>query len=389
MIYPSRAVAGLVAEIVMTHFAQKHITIKSFSGLGLNEQFLILAPTTFGKEDVRNVLLTFDRYINHPESTYNQKRHLNNDCISHLAYAFPASMQGLHRHLEDNRAHTFLADEYAEWLRQTKDESHKQATLGYSMECYTKAGGIVCPPNTADNKYTPVKNPRLTVVATSTESAMLGAMTSDHAESGAYNRLVIMVAERDGIEKRYEGQDYKIPEAVLECISWVQSLPDNTVMTFDKEAWEFFKTYDHDYAEPLKKRDSLLAGRLSEQSMKTAGKIALSDKRLIITAEDLQTAYGSRLGNYHRVSDLIIDAGSLSGMHPTGKAKAQLQAAFRRFPTIYRSQLHNFSRQYEKLSMQEQGHVLASLCAEGSIKNVTGKIIISNIFDILELKLRQ
>jgi hypothetical protein len=43
MIYPSRAVAGLVAEIVMTHFSQKHITIKSFSGLGLNEQFLILA----------------------------------------------------------------------------------------------------------------------------------------------------------------------------------------------------------------------------------------------------------------------------------------------------------------------------------------------------------
>jgi len=61
MTYQSLPMAGITAIATLTAFAQTHITIKSRDGLGLNEYYMVLAPTGFGKEDIRKPMEILDR----------------------------------------------------------------------------------------------------------------------------------------------------------------------------------------------------------------------------------------------------------------------------------------------------------------------------------------
>jgi hypothetical protein len=257
MKYPSNSTAGVTALAALSAIAQPHITIRSYGGLGLNEQYLILAPTGFGKEDLRGAItdLLDEARMAAPGSPR----------YSVMQWSAPSSQQGLHELLEAHPAQIFVSDEFAEWLAQTHRDAHKQAALGYLMQIYSKALGVVSVPHAVTRSYEPVKHPRVSILATSTAERILQSMTIGHADSGAYNRWVIHVAEQIPPQKRYEGLKYDPPAEVLELVAWVAQHPE-AQMKFDGGGWSMFKREDSEVFDPIKFADPHLAGRPSRRS---------------------------------------------------------------------------------------------------------------------------
>lgn len=378
--YPSLATAGIAAIATLTAFAQTHLTIKSRDGLGFNEQYMILAPTGFGKEDLRKPLVRLNEEANNLLSL--QGTHVA-DSVK-ILFAAPSSKQGLHDCLENNRSCFFAADEFAEWLRLSKSDGHKQAALGYTMEIYTKALGTVEPGHAVTNKYQPVKNPRLGILATSTAEAMFETMTREQADSGAYNRWVIFAGDEELPQKRYDGMTYDPPPELVEYIAWLKSQKPQQVV-FSRAGFEEYKRLDQALAEPIKRKDGVLGARLGEQAIKLAGLVVLSDKRFTIEPQDLQTAFNIRIGLYHRGAALAADKGSLSGMHSHGEALQQVVGLFRKHRALRKSELAARSRKYKKLSAPEQQAVLRQLLDEGHARIDPDKnaLLHSNYFEPL------
>jgi hypothetical protein len=369
MTYPSVATAGITALSSLTAFAQTNITIKSRDGLGLNEYYMVLAPTGFGKEDLRKPAEILDyksqKLITAESSCREGAGHLvglNNVSFRHSA---PASAQGIHQILEYNRSTFFLSDEFAEWLRLSHKDSTKQAALGYLMQAYTKALSIIEPGHAVTNKYEPVKNPRLSILATSTSEALFATMTREQADSGAYNRWVMFVGEQELPQKLYDGLVYEPEDDLVEFIAWVKMQPEETVVTFNKESFAEYKKIDQELAEPIKRKDALLGGRLGEQSIKIAALVALSDKRFVMSASDIKTAFNIRVGLYRRSAAVTAQEGNMGGLHSTGQAFEQVSAIFEKSSLVYKSQLRKKSRKYAKLSVSEQKAVIEMLISQG------------------------
>lgn len=377
MKYPSRSTAGVCALAVMTYVAMGHVTVDSYGLLGLNEQYLVLAPTGFGKEDLRSPFGVVDKHLKGLRTTQNL-RAFN---MPQLQYSPPASQQGLHQLLETNPGQVFLSDEFAEWLGDTRSNSHAQMCLGYLMQAYTKATATVAAPHSVGNKYTPVDNPRVLVFATSTGERMLEVMSASQAESGFLNRIVMHVGEQERIAKRYEGMAMALPTQAAKCLEWVYQL-EPTVIDFqnaaDREAWDYYVQHDSAAIEPLRHVDNILGARISEQAIKIAALIALSDGRTAISVRDLACAYSIREGVYHRAAALIGNDGAISGMHVTGKALAQIEQALKSKPHLYRSHLAKVSRQFGKLSMHDQESVIKAAVARG-IAALDGSKLVSKI----------
>ena len=375
MAYPSIATAGIAAMATLSAFAQTNIGVKSRDGLGLNEYYMILAPTGFGKEDVRRPIKILDDLSKTVilSDTLNEGNlsHINNEKVG-FKFAAPSSQQGLHKIIEDSRSAFFLSDEFAEWLRMSHNEGHKQQALGYFMQLYTSAYTTVEPGNAVTTKYEQVKHPRVGVLATSTAEAMLETMTRQQADSGAYNRWVIFVGEQKLPKKRYEGLIYEPNEELVEFIAWVKAQKEVKI-PFSRDGWATYKQVDSEIAEPIKATDNALGGRLGEQAIKMAALFALSDKRLTIEPQDLQKAFAIRSGLYKRAAALADKEGSLSDSHVTSKAYKQLEKLAMKRTTLYRSQLDKYSRQYAKLSIGEQSSVLNMLQNNGVLRRVEGK----------------
>lgn len=353
MKYPSPATAGMGALATLTYFAQTHITIDSFQGLGFNEQYLILAPTGWGKEDLREPVAKLANQLEFDACE-----------LPTLQFAAPSSAQGLHSQLEEHRSQYYLADEFAHWLGQTHSDSHKQATLGQLMQAYTKALGTINAPHAVTRQYKPVKSPRVSALATTTAEHLFANMSRGQADSGAYNRWLLYVAEQERIEKRYRGLKYQPSTEVVDVVRWIATLPE-TEMTFTEGAWDYYIEHDSTVIEPLKFDDNHLAGRLSEQAIKIAGLIALSDRRTEIDRADLLAAYDIREGIYHRAKAIADADGALSDRHVTAKALDDLTEAFKKYATIYKSNFPKYSRTYRQLSLPEQQAVEKALIGNG------------------------
>ena len=368
MTYPSAATAGITALSTLTAFAQTNITIKSRDGLGLNEYYMVLAPTGFGKEDLRKPAEILDcksKELMTPEYLAEHKvsilTGLNNVRFS---YSAPASTQGIHQILEKNRSVYFLSDEFAEWLKLSHKDSTKQAALGYFMQLYTKALSIIEPGHAVSTKYKPVKNARVSILATSTGEAMYETMTREQADSGAYNRWIMSVGDQELPQKIYDGLIYDPEDDLVDFIAWVKIQSDKGI-TFSKEGYAEFKKLDQEFAEPIKRKDALLGGRIGEQSIKFAALIALSDKRFEMSVRDIRTAFNIRVGLYHRAAALTAHEGNMDGMHSTGQALKQVITVFEKSPLVYKSQLGTKSRKYSKLNLYEQKAVIDALISQG------------------------
>lgn len=353
MTYPSVATAGITALATLTAFAQTNITIKSRDGLGFNEYYLIMAPTGFGKEDLRKPISILDK-----SST---------GCLKdgvELIYSAPSSMQGLHSVLEENRSVMALSDEFAEWMAQMDKNSVKKAAMGYLMQIYTKALGTIHPGHAVSFKYKDVNNPRLSIIATSTAEAMFETMTREQAESGTHNRWVMYVGETELPQKRYEGLVYEPDDKLVEYIKWLK-MQRGSEVSFTAQGYKKYKELDQKLAEPVKRKDGLLGGRLSEQAIKMAGLIALADKRFEISPADIEMGFDIRVGLYNRMNALVEAEGVMKNLHSTSAAKDQLEKLFGKKPHIYKSQLDKLSRKYEKLSVYERKLVIDALINEG------------------------
>lgn len=376
MTHPSAAAAGFAAIATFAHFAMAHVGVASRDGLGLNEQFLLLAPTGFGKEDLRKPIAKIEKAL--PSHRPSNAGNLWPNGLPRVQYSAPASQQGLHRLLEDYRAQTFLADEFAEWLAHAANDGHKQQALGHAMQAYSKAYSTLAAPAVAskEHKYQPVENPRVLVFATSTAERLLESINASQADSGALNRFVILVAEHDRIAKRYgiKPDSFVPPKAVVELIAWVTAL-DECLIEFTPEAEELHNRHDAGVIEALAFRDPRLAKRLNEQAIKLAALIALSDRRLAIDVRDLAIAYAVREGLYHRAAALIGYDGALSGMHATGRALEQVRQLLVKQPFVYRSNLPKLSRQFSKLSLPEREAVLRAVVSEGYARIDGGRLV--------------
>lgn len=368
MAYPSAATAGIAALATLTAFAQTNLTIDSRDGLGFNEYYLIQAPTGFGKEALRKPVLKLSSKSAEQSSL---SRILDSSNDVRFNFSAPASMQGLHSILEQNRSLFFMADEFAEWLRDTRNNSHKQQTLGYLMQLYNRAFGTIEPGIAVTRQYEAVTNPRVSVLATSTSEAILENMTREHAESGAYNRWLMFTGDTKLPDKRYTGLIYEPEKDLVDYISWVRE--QSGQVTFSADGWKRYVEMDKAIAEPIKRKDGLLGGRLGEQAIKIAGLIALSDMRLEMNASDFETAFKIRRGIYDRTYKLAQVEGSISGLHKTVEAAEQLTSALRGKNVVYKSQLQNFSRKYKSLSLQEQKAVVDRLLSDGVLSNVQFK----------------
>lgn len=376
MPYPSAAVAGFTAWAVLAHFAMPTVRIDSIDGLGVNEQFLLLAPTGFGKESTRKPFVKLTEALEgYPRPAGAGNLWLSN--LPRLQFSAPASQQGLHKLLEAHRAQTFLADEFADWLGHSASDSHKQQALGHITQAYSKAFGTLAAPAAITTEYKAVQHPRVLVFATSTAEHILETITASHADRGALNRFVILPAEQGRLKKnrRIRGEAFQPPDAVVDLVAWIATLEADTPITFADEAWALYEAHDEAVLDPLKFRDYRLAGRLNEQAFKLAALVALADRRTTIGVRDLAIAYAIREGIYHRAASLIGYDGALSGMHATGQALEQLRAHLERKPFIYLSHLEKLSRRYARLSIPEREAVVRALQSEGIARREGGRLV--------------
>jgi hypothetical protein len=376
MKYPSAAAAAVTTLALVSHVAMRHITVDSYEGLGLNEQYLVLAPTGFGKEDLRKPFDVICKKLAEREPPPDQPLWIAN--LPHTQYSAPASQQGLHALLEGERAQTFLSDEFGEWLCQVESDSHKQAALGHFMQAYTKALSTLAAPAAVTRVYKQVENPRLLVFATSTAERMLETFSASQADRGALNRFLIFPAEQHRINKKYKGLVYEPPAEVIDAFAWILALEEDKVTLSDK-AWEYFEEHDSTVIEPIRFTSNALAGRLSEQAIKIAALIALSDQRMEISRDDLATAYTIRENIHDRAAALIGDSGAISGMHATGIAVEQLTKAIKTHGSIAMSHLPNYSRKFKKLDARSQESVLKTLILNGvaSITSNRGRRLVA------------
>lgn len=360
MIYPSTHTAGFLALATMTAFVQSKMIIRSRDGLGFNEQYLLLAPTGFGKEEARNPLRLLHEATGDGTSPT-------------IHWAAPPSAQGIHQCLEHDNSVYFLADEFADWLKSSHTDGHRSLALNYVMQCYSKALSVTHPGRAASANYEDVLNPRLSILATSTGEAIYQAMSRGQAESGAYNRFVIFQGDTELPKKKYEGQVWTPESALIDDVRALRNREGE--VTYSPSGYKRYIELDEQYAEPVKRSDAVIGGRLSEQAIKMAGLFALSADRDVIEPEDLELGFRIRVGLYRRAKAAVDGSGNLKGEHSTVKAMNQLVAAVNRKGEIYESQLHTYSRAYEALSIPERRWVVLELVGNGGCLRQGKKIV--------------
>lgn len=135
-----------------------------------------------------------------------------------------------------------------------------------------------------------------------------------------------------------------------------------------QNAFETFIYYDQKYAEPIKQKDALLGGRLSEQAIKIAGLFALSNGRTVIEPQDIQLAYKIRLGLYYRSKALIDENSVMSDIPEINEAFEQIKNACEKNEILYISSFEKRSRIFHKLKLPEQELVIKILINRGIIE---------------------
>jgi primase-polymerase (primpol)-like protein len=360
LINPDMEVAGLTALSLYKAYASTTKFIDSQEGLGFNENIIILAPTSFGKESIIKVFNRVMEAEGHSTPDFTLNRSL------------PSSQQGLHRLLEANNHQHFIQDELGEYLVSTHKAGCKQEALGYMMECYTKAiNGWVCPPQTKDSDYEAVQNPSIGLFSFSTIERALETFTSSHAHSGTYNRFVIHVCDELPQKQYLRGREiYSVPEQCLNDLDFILDRTQPEWIEFSDASWEKYIEIDQTIIMPLKDQDNCFAGRLSEQAIKDAAIFALNNHRCVMSVHDMVLAYTIRLNLYYKFRTCLQAAGGLNDSSLSSKVLQQLRHAFIqggcRDKAVQIAHLGNWSRSYKKLEIGAQRQVVQALVTEGT-----------------------
>lgn len=377
MTYPCRYVAGWNAITTLTAFAQTNFTVASQAGLGLNEFYMTLARTGFGKESMREPVPILSKAV------LERARGATNvaQALPAIENSAPASAQGLHRALEiagETKALPsvyMLADEFASWLRAVsargKNDGNQFQALSFAMQLYSKALGTAHPGRAVTNSYADIENPRFSIFSTTTPQAAFDSMSRDLAEMGAWNRFVTFLAPDEIPNKRYRGQVFKpCPDAVEFLHALLLRGPEHLQISDD--AFDVYVQRDREQAEPIRQSDALMGGRLAEQAIKMAGLFCLSRGDSEINAEDMAGGFDIRLGLYQRAAAAAGVDGAMEGRHETAEALEQVRTALERHGRLYKSQLQSFSRKYRALPVRDRHAVLMAAFSEGWAAELEG-----------------
>jgi hypothetical protein len=360
MIYPSKGNAGFAAMSFLQSVSSAIFVGNIGQGdFALNEMYLQFGPTSSGKECVRSAIrklyLTCTDKIN---STVKPK----------MFMSLAASQQGLHDELVDaNGVGYYLADEFGEWLADTKREGPRQQCVAYLMQAYTSPFSKISVPASSarKDKQNELEFPRINIFATSTWSRMSDVMQASQANSGSYNRFFMNVGESAYIQKRYDITPLEPSDEIKSLLAWIGSNQSGTRISFSEEARKHYSQFDSDVVEPIKFKEPALAGRLSLQAIRLAATIAISDKRLVVEKSDLVSAYEIRMQAYYRFASAIKRDGLLSERSNDAEAVEQLTKLFKRKYQVSRTDLKRFSRNYTRLAVYQQQQVVKMLLDNG------------------------
>ena len=242
------------------------------------------------------------------------------------------------------------------------------------MECYGRAFGWVNCGHVKGFKYEPVKDPRLSILATSTPDSMFGKLNREKAKEGAWNRWDMFI-ETELPDVVYEGLVYEPSAELIEFCKMVHKLQNATpldhLIKFSKQGWETFKQLDGDLFQPIKKNDGLLGGRLAEQAIKKAGMLAVANDRHDIQPEDLERRFVTRLGLYKRSFAAVELTGALSDEKLSVQANKAIIKALRK-GDVHVSQIPHkiFTRWDSAFDDREQQAILLNLQRSGFCKIV-------------------
>lgn len=364
MTYPIPELAGFMALAVLSAFLQQKVTIASLQGLGFQNWWLGLLGTGFGKDALREPFFQLSR----------QAVHGGIGTALHSSQA--NSKQGLHLLLEDNNSIFLMADEFANWVARAEDGCHISDTLFYAMEGYGRTFGIVNPGKVQHRDYEDVKNPRLSILATSTPELMFENMNREKAAAGAWNRWMMFIGDEQLPKKRYSGFEWEPTEELLQFLSWAHDLQNpgerESLIRFNGDGWARFEELDQEIAEPIKQDDNLLGGRFAEQAIKCMGLWAIANRSTKIGPDEVEAGFGIRHGLYLRAKAAADEAGALD----KGSAANQVFESIRKYVAkrgvLLESQMKNCTRKWDGLKLTERNTVLMALKQVGIETDYTG-----------------
>lgn len=370
MPFPERALAGFSALSMFGCVAMANKTIDSRHGLSFNQYNLALIETGGGKEEMRRGIFNVHKAL------------AWNSGVAQIQYSLPASMQGLHDQLVEDNVQMYVADEYAEWLVGTKNDSHKQGALAHLMQIYSSATSTVAPPRASGKDRPPVSDPRVGVFGTSTAARLLEVMTSSQGNAGAYNRTNFFVGSQEPIPEKFSGFKYAPSEECLNVFRFLREPHDDHMVRFNSGGLKVRQDYANSVTNPIRRNDPMFGARLAEEAIKFAGMVALSDGRHIITRSDMETGFEIRMCLYNRFQAALNAFGGMGGKHETVEALDQLRAYFVKHADCYISQLEKASRAYKKLDVAKRHFVQMALLDEKSVeRNKKGNKFVSQMWE--------
>lgn len=362
MIYADWNLAGFTALAHFDAFCGVDFYVKThFGKLSLNSLNIVTIPTGGGKESLLRPL----------ESALEGFSLAGGGNHAEIEWSFPASAQGLHEAIEStqNKSITIFADEFGLMMRKAQKDPTKEGALSYLMQISTKPFGTVLPGRAITRKYEPIKNPRVSLIGTTTMETLTGSLDKDKVDSGFLGRIVFF--STDTIPPKNWDREHTDFELMGRRIAeHFHKFKGEKQVKFSDAGLKLYRKIDDSTFEPLKRQGTLagLCGRLGEQTCVIAAKIALSAGSAFIEPEHFQQAADIRLWLHDRfVAALKKSDASFDGLHETGSAAEQLSQVLRKAGAkgVFESKFPYASRKFGKLSIRDQMTVKADLLGNG------------------------
>lgn len=308
--------------------------------------------------------------------------------------------------LHDKPAHITIVDEFGLKIANSrkKGNSTSASALSAVMEASTKCHSSISSTaagtrgltraDAARMQFT-VVNPALSVVAMSTRSSMIEALTADDITSGFLNRWVVMVnpskPEKPDYSRFFDAQpSHPLPQSILDWVAEHCPFPqgnapeaedptvvaDATIIPFTQQAKVLVMQYLSDIdqmKEGIFASAPEMTKRMNESAMRLSLIVALSDRKKAIGAEHF--AWARNFITSHQVAAFKALASQLAGTE-FGKLRNSL-LDFIRFRNdgkpVTRRELGQSCRAWKESPKHLRDSAIAVLVEDGLIAKIDTK----------------
>lgn len=317
--------------------------------------------------------------------------------------------------LHDKPAHITIVDEFGLKIANSRKKGNAtsasalSAVMEASTKCHssissTAAGTRGLNKAEASRMQMTIVNPGLSVVAMSTRSSMIEALTADDITSGFLNRWVVMVnpakPEEPDYSRFFEAQpSHPLPPSISDWVNEHCRLPqavdpepsdpntdvDATIIPFTRQAQSLVIQYLNDIE---RMKESVFASapemtkRMNESAMRLSLIVALSDGKKAIGSEHF--AWARNFITSHQIAAFKALASQLSGTE-FGKLRNALLDFIRNRNdghSVTRRELGQSSRAWKESPKHMRDSAIAVLIEDGLIvrneeKTVAGRSVIT------------